>query len=247
LQNQLQQASALFERLNEQPTMDACWDTFLSEVEGLGFCNALYGFVSDERRADLRPEMTYFSNYSQEWHDEYESLGGQKNDYSVAHCINFESDLRWYVPEQMAQLAPEQKAIELAAQAMGAPNGITFPLRAGVDGKDWGGVGLATQLKDKAFDALLAERQDYLRLISQIFHSVVLSRPLAKNIRLLTDKEKEALSLAARGLHTKQIADSLGITDKAVEKRIERAMSKLDSGNRTQAVAEAIRLHILRV
>ena len=247
MQNQLQEASSLFEKLNGQPTIDACWNVFLNEVKGLGFCNALYGFVTSKAEADHGPEITYFSNYPDDWHEEYERLGGQKNDYSVAHCINFKNDLRWYMPAQMEQLTTEQKAIELAAQKFGAPNGITFPLRAGAGGKDWGGVGLATQLDNKAFDALLAECQDYLRLISQIFHSVVLSRPLSKNILLLTDKEKEALSLAARGLKTKQIADRLGITDKSVEQRIDRATSKLDSSNRTQAVAEAIRLHILRV
>lgn len=247
MQNQLQQASALFERLNEQPTMDACWNVFLDEVLSFGFCNAMYGFVSGQERENSGPEITYFTNYSQEWHEEYERLGGQKNDYSVFHCINFESDLRWYVPTQLALLTAEQKAIELAAQDFGAPNGITFPLRSGVNGTDWGGIGLATQLNDEAFEALLVQRQDYLRLISQIFHSVVLSRPLAKNISILTEREKEALSLAARGLKTKQIADLLGITDKSVEQRIDRAMDKLDSSNRTQAVAEAIRLHILRV
>jgi len=245
--NQLQQASALFDRLNDQKTMDDCWDTFLSEMQSFGFCNAMYGFVSGEEKDDLGPEITYFSNYSQKWLEKYDRLGGQKNDFSVTHCVNSESDLRWYTPALMAQLTPEQKAIEIAAQDSGVPNGITFPLRAGIHRRDWGGIGLATQLSDEAFDALLAERQDYLRLISQIFHSVVLSRPLAKNISLLTDKEKEALSLSARGLYTKQIADHLGISDKAVEKRIDRAMSKLDSSNRTQAVAEAIRLHILRV
>jgi len=207
----------------------------------------MYGFVSSEASDGSDPELTYFSNYPQEWHEEYARLGGQKNDFSVAHCSNSEIDLRWYTPALMARLTPDQKAIEIAAQDSGVPNGMTFPLRAGIHRRDWGGIGLATQLSDEAFDALLAERQDYLRLISQIFHSVVLSRPLAKNISLLTDKEKEALSLSARGLQTKQIADHLGISDKAIGKRIERAMSKLDSSNRTQAVAEAIRLHIIRV
>ncbi len=227
--------------------MESCWGVFLAEIEELGFCNALYGFASGENEGSDFPEVTYFSNYSNEWEEVYERLGGHKNDVGVAHCLASVEDMRWYTSETMAMLTPEQRAVEVAAWEWGVINGITFPLRAGPGGSLRGGIGLASRLDDEAFDAMMSEQQDYLRLISQLFHAFVLSRPLAKNISRLTDKEKEALTLAGRGLKNKQISHQLGITEKAVEARLQGAMTKLESTSRTQAVAEAMRLQILKI
>ncbi len=245
MMDQLREASAFFEKLNTTPTIDDAWALYQAEVGQWGICNILYGFTSHVEPLTGRPELTLFSNYSVQWEEAYDRLGGHENDVNVHHCLNREDDLLWYDPEVMATLSPEEMSVELAALKTGVVNGITFPLRSGPDKKDWGGVGLGSRLNDADFAALLDERRDYLRLVSQIFHAVVLARPLAKNIALLTDKEKQALTMAGRGLKDAEIAERLNITGKAVTARIGGAMKKLESGNRTQAVAEAIRLHIV--
>ncbi|OEJ67347.1 helix-turn-helix transcriptional regulator [Magnetovibrio blakemorei] len=244
--NLLQEASAFFELLQAQSCIDDCWMALLEEVGRHGFDWAMYGF--GRRRNDSEElEITYFSNYSKEWQDEYEKLGGSQNDIDTLHCISSTEDQIFFSPETRENLTPEQKAIDEFAQRSGIKNGISFPLRAGPDINDWGGLGLSTRMDDDEFSAVLDERRDYLRLIAQVFHAVTQSRPLAKNALLLTEKEKQALSLTAKGLKTKQIADKLGMSDKAVDQHIARATAKLASTTRTQAVAEAIRLHILRL
>jgi DNA-binding NarL/FixJ family response regulator len=57
----------------------------------------------------------------------------------------------------------------------------------------------------------------------------------------LTKREREVLQLIAQGLATKQIARSLGITERTVKFHTGSLLSKLDAENRAQAVALAAR------
>jgi DNA-binding CsgD family transcriptional regulator len=55
----------------------------------------------------------------------------------------------------------------------------------------------------------------------------------------LTLREKEILSLAARGHAPKRIAETLGITKRTVDFHLQCAIVKLGAANRTNAVALA--------
>ena len=63
----------------------------------------------------------------------------------------------------------------------------------------------------------------------------------------LSGREIHVLSLVARGLSNKQIASKLGISDKTVRNHLSRIFRKLDAGNRTQAVMNAMRVGLLTV
>ena len=63
----------------------------------------------------------------------------------------------------------------------------------------------------------------------------------------LSSRELNVLSLVARGLSNKQIAIKLGISDKTVRNHLSRIFRKLDAGNRTQAVMNAMRVGLLTV
>ena len=63
----------------------------------------------------------------------------------------------------------------------------------------------------------------------------------------LSGRELNVLGLVARGLSNKQIASKLGISDKTVRNHLSRIFRKLDAGNRTQAVMNAMRSGLLTV
>lgn len=69
--------------------------------------------------------------------------------------------------------------------------------------------------------------------------SVAADRPV------LTDREREIVSLLADGLGNKQIAARLGISTSTVKTHLELLYEKLDAQSRTEAVAAAIRLGLL--
>jgi two-component system, NarL family, response regulator LiaR len=63
----------------------------------------------------------------------------------------------------------------------------------------------------------------------------------------LTGREHEVLSALAQGLSNKEIAASLGITEKTVKVHISHILAKLDVYDRTQAVIAAARLGLIQI
>jgi len=59
---------------------------------------------------------------------------------------------------------------------------------------------------------------------------------------ILTLREKEIFLLLIKNKTTKEIASSLGISEKTVRNHISNAMQKLEVKGRTQAVIELIKL-----
>ena len=62
---------------------------------------------------------------------------------------------------------------------------------------------------------------------------------------ILSDREMEVLNFMAKGLSTRQIADSLFISENTVKTHIRHIMEKLDANNRAQAVEKARELGII--
>lgn len=63
----------------------------------------------------------------------------------------------------------------------------------------------------------------------------------------ITLREREILSLIAKGRANKEIASSLGIAEDTVKRHISNVLQKLDVSDRAQATAEAIRRGIVKV
>lgn len=62
------------------------------------------------------------------------------------------------------------------------------------------------------------------------------------NKKILTKREEEVFSLLVKNQTTKEIAESLEISEKTVRNHISNAMQKLGVKGRAQAVVELIRL-----
>ena len=62
----------------------------------------------------------------------------------------------------------------------------------------------------------------------------------------MTRRESDVLGLLGEGLQNKEIAERLGIAERTVKFHVGSILSKLDVGNRTEAVATAIRKGLIK-
>jgi len=62
----------------------------------------------------------------------------------------------------------------------------------------------------------------------------------------LTPREKEVLALLAQGARNKDIAASLVIAERTVKIHVRNILTKLNVGNRTEALAVAIRVGLVK-
>jgi ATP/maltotriose-dependent transcriptional regulator MalT len=93
---------------------------------------------------------------------------------------------------------------------------------------------------------------DYLGRLLRTFEPdqdsphLVVSTALPAAVNILTDREAEVLALLAAGKQNRQIADELVVTLDTVKKHVTHILDKLDAANRTQAVARARELTLIR-
>jgi len=66
-------------------------------------------------------------------------------------------------------------------------------------------------------------------------------------VKVLTPKEKQIFDLLIQNYNTKEIALSLGISDKTVRNHISNVLMKLGVKGRAQAVVELIRLNEIKL
>ena len=94
---------------------------------------------------------------------------------------------------------------------------------------------------------------DYLRRLTDAFQraGVASSRPGRRGavpglVEPLSERELEVLGLLATGRSNQQIAEELVVVLDTVKKHVSRILAKLGVANRTQAVARARELQLLR-
>ena len=64
---------------------------------------------------------------------------------------------------------------------------------------------------------------------------------------LLSDRERELILVAARGLSNREIADALDLSVRTVKSTLYRAYKKLHVGTRYGAILQALKLHVIRI
>ncbi|MBN2910893.1 response regulator transcription factor [Polycladomyces sp. WAk] len=86
-----------------------------------------------------------------------------------------------------------------------------------------------------------------LTRVSRNLHSKLHSNfSVKKTSSLLTNREKQILQLSADGYSTKHIASELHISEYTVNEYISSIFKKLKAKNRTEAVAKALRQHLIQ-
>ncbi len=81
--------------------------------------------------------------------------------------------------------------------------------------------------------------------VDSVLAGVIATADSTQSAPQLTKREREVLRLLADGLRNEEIGKRLFISAETVRTHVRKAMDKLDADTRTQAVAEAIRQHVI--
>ena len=117
-------------------------------------------------------------------------------------------------------------------------DGISHALKAGADGavlKTADDTMLLTAIRK------VAQGESYL---SPTVRKMLAANPPAPD---LTERQREVLDAMSRGLTNKDIAAELGICEARVAEHVNNIFTKLEASNRVEAVAIALRKHLLKI
>jgi DNA-binding CsgD family transcriptional regulator len=216
-------------------------ESIFSRVEraacGLGFDRVAYGFQSPYPVTQRKVVM--LKNYPGPWQARYADAGYLFTDPTVAHGRSSQAPILW----------TDHAFVSNPALWVDAQDGI----RA-----DWaqfclesnGSRSLLTLCRTAdAITALeLQAKESSMRWLVQVTH-VSLSRAILGNEvqkhAVLTCREREALQWSADGKSAQDIADILNISKGAVDFHLKNAIKKLQTSNKTAAVARAALMGLL--
>lgn len=137
---------------------------------------------------------------------------------------------------ELAEKAPESKVILLTTY--GTSDGISHALDAGAKGailKNADNAQLAQAIRR------VAHGGEYVS--PEIRQQLALNPPIPK----LSPRQREILESMIRGLTDRDIAKQLGIRQYSVNDHVSSIIQKLGAANRTEAVAVALRKHLLKI
>jgi len=174
------------------------------------------------------------NGWSQDWTSHYVRENYYLDDPVAAHCRSTVGPFEW----SDAPL-PSKRAAEVirVAQDFGLKRGFLVPV--------------ARTQSVHACVTMAGERPDFepsakkaIHLLSLFAHARIMSLLSGnKETRhiVLSPREREAMTWAAAGKSSGEMAVIMGITERTVNFLVARAQRKLNAANRTQAVVNAIR------
>lgn len=95
------------------------------------------------------------------------------------------------------------------------------------------------------FDAISPQILGELKALVAVALNVILRLMTEEKQFRLTPREREVLGLASRGMTTAEIAGELGLSERTIIAHVDSAGRRLDTRNRTAAVAMAVRLGLI--
>ena len=81
--------------------------------------------------------------------------------------------------------------------------------------------------------------------VDQVLAGTLAASSVGNTVPELTRRERDVLRLLADGLSNEEIGKKLYISAETVRTHVRKAMAKLDADTRTQAVARALRDHLI--
>jgi LuxR family transcriptional regulator len=205
----------------------------------LGFEHVAFGFQSPY--PVTQPKITLFNNYSQPWQEHYSKAGYLFTDPSVIHGRKSQQPLLW-----SDETFASNRALWSDVQDHGIKAGWA---QSSLERSGAGSLLTLCRRSELITASELQAKESQMRWLVQVAH-VSLSRTImVKNAQMcapLTSREREVLQWTADGKSAQDIADILVLSKSVVDFHLKNSIKKLDSPNKTAAVARAVLLGWLR-
>ena len=217
-------------------------------VESLGFTSFIYGLTT---AGHLSHEERFFcwTTAPPKWVAEYDQKSYIEIDPRVQHGWTKVTPFIWD-----RHIARGNKKIERflnRAALYGIGSGVDIFLRDSRRSRIMVGLNSPDREPTETRNAQITERLGDLMLFGTIFHAIYIRAFIEKGLAApqrgspLSVREIECLNLAAKGQTSADIAYKLGIVERTANFHFSNILSKLDSMNRSEAIAKASALGII--
>ncbi|MGV0959410.1 MAG: autoinducer binding domain-containing protein [Limnohabitans sp.] len=229
--------------LNLLVTPIACPESIFGSIERvavkLGFEHVAYGFQAPY--PVTQPKITLLNNYPGPWQEHYNRSGFLFTDPTVIHGRQSQAPLIWD-----DQAFASNPALWRDAQDHGIRAGWA---QSSLENSGAGSLLTLCRRSESITASELQAKEPQMRWLVQVAH-VSLSRAImdkdAQMPAVLTPREREVLQWTADGKSAQDIADILVLSKSVVDFHLKNSIKKLDSPNKTAAVARAVLLGWLR-
>ncbi len=199
----------------------------------MGFEYIAYGFQS--AYPVTKPKTSLMNNYPGHWQEHYVHHQYILSDPTVLHCKNSQSPVLW-----SDETFSTNQALWRDAKDHGMRVGWA---QSSIESNGSGSMVTLCRSDEPLTENELNAKESQMRWLVQVAH-MSLSRALkttnSENTQPLTLREREVLKWTADGKSAQDIADILKLSKSAVDFHLSNCIRKLNSPNKTAAVARAI-------
>jgi len=229
--------------LNLLVTPSKCPETIFSCIERvafkLGFGHVAYGFQA--AYPVTQPKITMLNNYLSPWQEHYSRSGYLFTDPTVIHGRQSQDPLIWDDQAFVSNLSLWRDTQDHGIKAGWAQSSL--------ESSGAGSLLTLCRRSESITASELQAKEPQMRWLVQVAH-VSLSRAImhkdAQMPAILTPREREVLQWTADGKSAQDIADILVLSKSVVDFHLKNSIKKLNSPNKTAAVARAVLLGWLR-
>jgi DNA-binding CsgD family transcriptional regulator len=220
-----------------------------STIRSFGFDTFMYG-ISRSMKPDHESRMFVFTTVPQEWVIRYDELAYIEVDPRILLLWDSSLPLVW---DQRTFRGGGAKCEAFLDDAMhhGIASGVCMPLGDEVGSRVIVALNSDIPEIDEPRRLAISRSLGDIVLFAHYFHELFMKSivrqggPTNLGRRPLSERERECLTLAARGLTSDDIGFKLGIGTRTVQFHFDSIRSKLAAANRQEAIARAIREQLI--
>lgn len=216
---------------------EALYKHLIHAVSHYGYNRLIFSIISDRDGTLAGENVGIYYNYPADWMDHYQQNQYETLDPVVLYGLRSNSAFKWKDIEKAFPLTkPQLNVLNMGIDA-GLYHGVGVPVRG--RGAELAGFGLASSEKINSCHPNIDLLNAYCSQFYVAYKRIKMSAD-EKEKYVLSVREEEVLSWAARGKTDEEISIILGISKNTVDTHMRRIFMKLGVNGRVLAVVKGM-------